>query len=159
MGKRGPRPEPTAVKIYKGNPGKRDLNLNEPKPTKDNIKAPDHLDGEALEKWNRVVPVLKSMGLMTDADVDTIARYCCLHQQFYIYLEKVKKYGGTIQYHNPDGSLKRSSPTPESAELHKLATALLRIEQEYGLTASARSGIDMKKIADDSLDSFISETG
>ena len=32
MGRRGPAPKPTAIKILEGNPGKQKLNHNEPKP-------------------------------------------------------------------------------------------------------------------------------
>jgi hypothetical protein len=32
MGLRGPAPEPTALKLLRGNPGKRPLNTLEPKP-------------------------------------------------------------------------------------------------------------------------------
>ena len=34
MAQRGRKPKPTAVKVLEGNPGKRSLNTNEPKPVK-----------------------------------------------------------------------------------------------------------------------------
>ena len=42
MAQRGRKPKPTAVKVLEGNPGKRSLNTNEPKPVK---KAPRCLRG------------------------------------------------------------------------------------------------------------------
>jgi hypothetical protein len=32
MGKRGPSPKPTSLKVLQGNPGKRKINKSEPKP-------------------------------------------------------------------------------------------------------------------------------
>ncbi|MEQ8198694.1 MAG: phage terminase small subunit P27 family, partial [Clostridiaceae bacterium] len=34
MAQRGRKPKPTAIKVLEGNPGKRPLNKNEPKPEK-----------------------------------------------------------------------------------------------------------------------------
>ena len=157
MAKPGRRPTPTVLKIATGNPGKRKLNKNEPKPANDNISPPDFLDEKALEKWDSLVPIIKGMGLMTNADVDTIARYCAMHSLFIKYLDQMNRGGDIVVAKNPDGTIKNISSTPASIQLHKLATALLRIEQEYGLTASSRGTIDMKKLDDDPLDSFLSD--
>ena len=46
MGKRGPRPRPTALKLARGNPGKRRLNTDEPKPRTGVGDCPDWLDKE-----------------------------------------------------------------------------------------------------------------
>lgn len=39
----GPKPKPTAIKILEGNPGKRPLNLNEPKPQRIAPECPVYL--------------------------------------------------------------------------------------------------------------------
>jgi hypothetical protein len=51
MGRRGPRPEPSSLKLLKGNPGKRPLNEREPKPPAGAPEAPAHLDEEARREW------------------------------------------------------------------------------------------------------------
>ena len=94
---------------------------------------------------------------MTNADVDTIARYCAMHSLFIKYLDQMKRGGDIVIAKHPDGTVKNISSTPASINLHKLATALLRIEQEYGLTASSRGTIDMTKLDDDPLNSFLSD--
>jgi len=50
----GPKPKPTAIKILEGNPGKRPLNLNEPKPLQIAPECPDWLLAEAKKEWNRL---------------------------------------------------------------------------------------------------------
>lgn len=141
MGKRGPRPEPTIIKMAKGNPGKRPLNKSEPKPPSDDITPPDLVTGVARSKWDEVVPKLIGMGVMTNADVDTIARYCTMHEQYVKYLEQVRRGLDVLVIRDEKGKVKYMQSTPAATMLMKLAASMLRIEQEFGLTPSARSGI------------------
>lgn len=141
MGKRGPKPEPTVLKIAKGNPGKRAINKREPKPPSDGIEPPEYLAGKSLEKWHEVVPQLKMMGVMTDADVEVIARYCTMHEQWLKYLDQVRRGLDVLVIRDESGKVKYMQSTPAATMLMKLATSMLRIEQEFGLTPSARTGI------------------
>ena len=47
MAERGRKPTPTAIKVLEGNPGKRPLNANEPKPKKKAPRCPSWLEDEA----------------------------------------------------------------------------------------------------------------
>ena len=80
MGKRGPAPQPSILKYIRGNPSKEPLNENEPTPDlADELHPPPQwLEGGALQKWLEVTPVLLRMRVFTEADVETIARYCAL---------------------------------------------------------------------------------
>ena len=42
---KGRKPTPTHLKLVKGNPGKRKLPINEPKPARDFPDVPHHLSG------------------------------------------------------------------------------------------------------------------
>ncbi len=53
MAQRGRKPKPTAIKVLEGNPGKRELNLSEPKPEKKAPKCPAWLEPEAKREWRR----------------------------------------------------------------------------------------------------------
>lgn len=156
MGKRGPRPEPTILKIAKGNPGKRRLNQSEPKPAADAIQPPDWVTGKSLEKWQEVVPKLLGMGVMTNADVDTIARYCTMYEQYVKYLEQVRRGLDVLVIRDDAGKVKYMQSTPAATMMTKLAASMLRIEQEFGLTPSARTGIVAKPPQDNSdLDAIL----
>jgi len=81
MGRRGPAPTPTALKLLRGNPGRRPLNNDEPKP--DVIKGderlakpPTFLSADAKLCWKRVAPSLIQLGLLTVADVSAFEAYC-----------------------------------------------------------------------------------
>ena len=65
MAQRGRKPKPTAIKELEGNPGKRPLNKNEPKPEKTAPKCPTWLDKEAKKEWRRMSKSLEAIGILT----------------------------------------------------------------------------------------------
>jgi len=69
----GPKLKPTAIKILEGNPGKRPLNLNEPKPLQIAPECPDWLLDEAKKEWKRLAPELERLGLLTILDMAAFA--------------------------------------------------------------------------------------
>jgi len=64
----GRRPTPTALKILRGNPGKRPLNQDEPQPPKGPVVKPE-LSAGADRVWDALAPVCEAMGTLTAADV------------------------------------------------------------------------------------------
>lgn len=141
MGKRGPKPQPTIIKMARGNPGKRRLNAQEPKPESDGIEPPAWVTGVSLEKWNEIVPKLIAMGVMTNADIEAIARYCTMHEHYVKYLDQVRRGLDVLVIRDEKGKVKYMQSTPAATMVTKLAASMLRIEQEFGLTPSARTGI------------------
>lgn len=167
MGKRGPAPQPSILKYTRGNPGKRSLNGDEPTPDaidEETAPAPDWLDGVALQKWHQVVPVLTRMRVLTEADVETLARYCALWEQWKKNYDMVRKNGDvlTIWEQDPKDPSKQRvrymQSTPYATQMRSLALLLLRIEQEFGLTPSSRSQVTLHGSRDeDPLASFASQ--
>jgi P27 family predicted phage terminase small subunit len=155
MGKRGPRPEPTILKVVKGNPGKRPLNASEPAPARDRIEPPSWLSDASLAKWHEVVPKLMAMRVMTNADVDAIARYCVMHELYAKYLSQVRRGLDVLVIRDEAGRVKYMQATPAATQLNKLEASMLRIEQEFGMTPSSRSGVNAaSEVKDDSLAAF-----
>jgi P27 family predicted phage terminase small subunit len=72
----GRRPKPTALKVLQGNPGKRKLNQQEPKPPQGSVTVPETLSGVAKAVWLEVAPVAIAMGTLTTADVAAFSKYC-----------------------------------------------------------------------------------
>src|SRR5947209_4306168 len=93
---RGRKPKPVGMKIAEGNPGKRPLNANEPKPTPGAPKCPKHLQGEARKEWRRIVPELDKMGLMTSVDLVAMACYCESWATYLTALAKIEQEGQVI---------------------------------------------------------------
>lgn len=72
----GRRPQPTSLKVLRGNPGKRELNEAEPQPPAGEIQAPATLSGLARLVWAEIAPVARVMGTLTTADVWAFTKLC-----------------------------------------------------------------------------------
>ena len=73
MAQRGRKPIPTAIKELEGNPGKRALNIKEPKPKRKAPKCPTWLDNEAKKEWKRTAKQLEQLGILTEVDMAAFA--------------------------------------------------------------------------------------
>ena len=77
----GRKPTPTALKILKGNPGKRRLPENEPDPHGE-VKKPPFVKGKAGKLWKLRAPELERLGLLKSVDVEMFGACCCLMAEF-----------------------------------------------------------------------------
>ena len=74
----GRKPTPTALKLLKGNPGKRPLPENEPDP-RGEVKKPPFVKGYRPQKlWKQYAPELERLGVLKSTDVDMFGGWCCL---------------------------------------------------------------------------------
>jgi P27 family predicted phage terminase small subunit len=97
MGRRGPRPEPTALKLLKGNPGKRPLNAREPKPALARPDPPPHLDDEGRREWDRLIEELEVHGLITKLDRAAFAGYCLAWSRWVDAEVKLREFGAVLK--------------------------------------------------------------
>ena len=72
----GRRPQPTALKMLRGNPGKRKPNPHEPQPPKGEAAMPVELSQAARKVWAELAPICQAMGTLTVADVRPFATLC-----------------------------------------------------------------------------------
>ena len=146
MGKRGPPKQPTVLRLLRGNLSKRKINEREPKPDADQIVPPEYLAGASLAKWNQVLPGLIATGVITNADVETLARYCTMHEQFLFCLKEIRAGRDQIEIKDPKtGEIVNIKSTPAAVNIFKLSAQMLQVEQHFGMTPSARSGIVANK--------------
>lgn len=75
MGKRGPRPAPTALKLVQGTRSDR-VNHEEPVPSTTDVVPPEWLGEDGLEIWDGYAPDLIRKGVLTAWDVEAFA-VCC----------------------------------------------------------------------------------
>ena len=119
----GRRPQPTALKVLRGNPGKRELNEAEPKPPQGEVSKPQ-MSPEAGVVWDRVAPICLHMGTLTPADVESFKVYCGLQA--------------------------RMDVCTDVNEMIKLAESLRKCYSQFGLEPSARARIKVSKAVDKS---------
>ena len=73
---RGRRPTPTRLKLLTGNPGKRPLNEDEPRPESAVPECPPELSPTARKEWDRLVGELGALRMLTNLDRAALAAYC-----------------------------------------------------------------------------------
>ena len=101
----GRRPQPTALKVLRGNPGGRRLPTNEPAPPVADVsfdEPPPELADDALAgaEWRRVAPMLRVCGLVSESDRSALAALC---QQWSRYLDaqrRVRELGMVVKKPN-----------------------------------------------------------
>ena len=154
MGKRGPRKQPTKLRILRGDPSKEGRHEGEPLPPAGPLEASPHLQGEALAMWNRRAPQLASMGVLTVADRETLERYCLTYDLWLEAYREVKANGLAASI----GSGRRVG-NPDVVALRGFAADLLKIEQEFGCTPSSRAGLVVNNATQkDEFEEFLRET-
>jgi P27 family predicted phage terminase small subunit len=136
MGYRGPIPKPNNIARAEGNPGKRRLNDGEPQPRNVAPKCPEYLDERARKEWRRLVPVLRRMKVLTEADGMGLANLCQTYSTLVKAQEKLSELG--ILYKAPSGYVMQS---PLLAVVNQCVDTITKLSREFGLTPAARSRI------------------
>lgn len=75
MGKRGPAPAPTALRLVRGDRKSR-INRAAPIPPPTDPTPPSWLGRDALAIWKRLAPSLEKSDVLTAWDVDNFAGFC-----------------------------------------------------------------------------------
>ena len=133
MGRRGPKPTPTAALRLVGSrkvEGRRD----EPQPELGSPSPPSWLSREALAEWNRVVPELNRVGVLALVDRAILVGYCESWSLYHAATKAVRETGTT--YESTRGTVAKH---PNVAILAESRMAFLRFAQELGLSPSARA--------------------
>ena len=148
MATRGRKPTPTAIKELEGNPGKRKLNENEPKPAKKAPACPKWLEPEAKKEWRRLAKSMEQMGILTEADMTSFASYCQAYARWKEAEEFLTQHGTIVK--TPSGYWQQVPQVSIAQTYNKIMT---KLATEFGLTPSSRSRI----IAGDGKDSSSDE--
>ena len=138
MGKRGPKPTPTNLKLVRGETRPSRVNRNEPKaPQHTAIVPPDYLDADALAVWERLAPSLHTRGVLTPWDLDLFASFCTAVVHHRRAVEKVNAADVLIDTTN--GPVKH----PALQVVRDQAALMTTIGARFGLTPSDRSTITL----------------
>lgn len=134
MGKRGPSPLPTHLRLLHGDPPKR-INKDEP-PTPPGLpQCPDDVSDEVREVWDYTIGNLIVMGVATPADRDALRCYCEAVVTHRKACALVAKFGVLLPI--------RGTPIQNPAvRVQRDAAVVIRaFAGEFGFTPSARSEI------------------
>lgn len=140
MGRRGPAPKTIKQLKLSGSPRARKAK-REPKVPKGMPACPEYLSANAKKVWRALVPMLAKLGVVSKLDGNALTRYCDLFVQWRVAQEYLDKNGLTYELKDEDGDIYYTQQYPQVSIVRSCATALLRLEQEFGMTPSARASL------------------
>jgi len=148
---RGRKNKPTAKKKLEGNPGKRRLNKNEPKPPSGIPSMPKWLKEfpEAVKEWRRESKILKRMGLITEAETSVLANRSYIGAQLITLAKEIKDEGYTIE---TDRGI---SANPKVLRLEKLLSEHRQYGTLLGMDPSSRARLKVETEPEDPLEQFM----
>jgi len=138
---RGRKPQPTALKVLRGNPGRRRL-PEEPQPVPVvDLQPPAWLDDGAKAEWHRLAPILARLGVLTETDTDALAAYCEAWVTWKDATQQIRKWGMVLK--GKPGEIPRVSPFVKVA--HNALIQMRGLLIEFGMTPSSRAKIHVPK--------------
>ena len=140
----GRRPQPTALTVLRGNPSRKKLNENEPRPPAGEVEKPAGLSASGGAVWDELAPVCLAMRTLTRADERAFATMCELQATFQ-QAAAAKDGRSLFQLVQPDEA---------EPQMVVMVDAILRLEREtaaalrpyyelFGLTPAARARISV----------------
>lgn len=130
--------KPTNLKLLEGNPGKRPLPKNEPRPKPVAPKCPTHLSAQAKREWKRISVDLETLGLLTQIDMAALAAYCMAYGRWVESENMIRKHGMLVK--SPNGYPMQS---PYLAIANKAVEQMKGFLTEFGMTPSSRSRLSI----------------
>jgi P27 family predicted phage terminase small subunit len=153
--RRGPAPEPAAVKKAKGNSGRRPIKTVEMEALVDQvedgvdssseIKPPEWLNEEGRKVWEFLAPRLLAMRILQRIDTLTFGRYCQDFGRWVQLSRLLDKDGTTYETESPHGSYTRSHPAFMQAD--RLNRSLISMEGAFALNPADRQRLFAAKAA------------
>lgn len=144
---RGRPRTPTNLRLVTGDKHTERINPNEPEYETEIPEPPPELSLEARIEWNRITPILETMGLVCGANLATLAQYCQCYARWLKAEAEIQKNGeiciGVV--FNKSGhtmAVQRKNPWVDIAlkniqECRKLAN-------EFGMTPASQGKVSAK---------------
>jgi len=145
--KPGPKEKPAALKLMAGNPGKRPLKES----ITPNGKAvePPGLGDHGKSVWKDLVEMLGPLNLLSRADSRMAFLYCQAWDDYYATSETIDEKG--FYSINQQGA---QCVAPWVKIRDAAIERIRKLSAEFGLSPSARSGLNISPPKTDTLDSY-----
>jgi P27 family predicted phage terminase small subunit len=141
MGARGPLPKPTALRVIEGNRSHRPLPVAEPQPKQVAPKCPSHLDKLARREWKRLVPILRDMRVLTEADYIQLGLLCSTYSRLIQAQEALNKSSLLIKS-KKSGYVQMS---PLLSIINTCTEQLAKLCAGFGLNPASRARIQVER--------------
>ena len=142
MGKRGPAPKPTALRLLHGDRADR-VNTDEPTPSELDVAPPDWLTQAALAVWREYGPDLRRKGVLTAWDAETFAAWCDAAARRRAAVAALDREGEIVEtpVYGKDGEVtgSRVGRNPWLLVLNQADAQVQRYGARFGLTPADRA--------------------
>ena len=125
--------KPTNMRILHGETRPSRINRNEPRPRQLLPEPPDWLSPDARAVWDRILPELAHMRLVTAADRDALVVYCQAVAHHAQAVREVNERGLLVP--GREGNLVKN---PACQFVREQAVLVKVMGQQFGLTPAAR---------------------
>ena len=155
MGRRGPPPAPTRLRVLHGETRPSRLNRHEPEPPGGFPAMPDDLDPEAQAEWHHVEAHMAATGVIRQVDRLLLRAYCEAASR---YLQSVRLYA-TSGPLLPDRGHHGVVKNPLHQIVRDNEATLRALARELGLTPSARAGLVTAPTISDPFEAYLRDRG
>ena len=129
--------QPTALKLLRGNPGRRPLPKDEPRPAVRLPNPPAHFTAAQRAHWFKVGRQLKALGVMTEVDGNMLGLLCEAMARWDEAVVAVQKYGMVIIHSKTQMPVR----SPYLDILTESTAQTMRLLQEFGMGPSSRARV------------------
>ena len=149
---RGRKPTPTALKVLRGNPGRRPLNAREPKPKTGLPPCPSSLKGSARLAWRQMAKMLRDAGIGTTLDRNAMILLVDAWETYVSATTTLRQSGLLVK--SPTGYPMQNPLLAVSNRAHE---QIVRLLAEFGMTPASRTRVHVElPAAPDPLEEFLS---
>ncbi|WP_414146891.1 phage terminase small subunit P27 family [Erwinia sp. BNK-24-b] len=161
----GPPKTPTHLTLVKGNPSKRAVNKNEPKPPSGVPPIPKNLDKMGKYWFKRIGDELNGIGVMTSLDGKALELLVEAYTEYRHHCETLDREGYTYAVYDDEDKdegeersirmIKQHPAAVMKADAWKRVRTMLA---EFGMTPASRSKVGAKGPAEaDPLEAFLNK--
>lgn len=151
----GRKPKPVELKILHGNPGKRPIPKNVPRPVSSLLPCPTWLTGEARAEWRRITRELHRLGVLAKTDRAALELYCMVYARWRTVEARLDELARATQGESAEpGGIERWVVTTESGYetmtvyltiANKCITQMKQLLTEFGATPSSRTRVRVEQ--------------
>lgn len=147
MAKSGRKPKPTSLKIFEGNPGKRDLNVHEPQSDLPAVKpSAVGMDEIASAEWDRVLAAMPS-GIYSALDTAALGTYALAWSMLVKSQREIDENGITERIYGKTKTgetyLADIKVNPSVRTWKAASETLIKMTDRLGLNPSVRSRLQV----------------
>lgn len=106
----------------------------------DSYPAPDHLDGLALETWEKLEPMMRSARVLKESDLVALEQYCQAYSNFCKAQKEVDHFG--VLLCDDNGAYKKN---PAFTAVTEASRELRGLSAQLGLDPASRTRINVGK--------------